>query len=162
MANLGNIVYLTKLQYETLRTNGSITVGDVTYTYNANDLYLIPDENHIYKHNLAITFTYRDDGSLYSMTAYGYIINNSATEIVKTDLIDLFANNAITFINTSNTPSHAGILNYSREQPGVDNYTAVLRLAPVVSSLSPETVTLIDQNVTDNITAFTDTITQLL
>ena len=42
MANLGKVVYLTDAQYQTLVTNGSITVGGVTVTYSENDLYVTP------------------------------------------------------------------------------------------------------------------------
>lgn len=44
MANLGNVVYLSKTEYDTLITNGSITKGSVTVTYNPNDLYLVPND----------------------------------------------------------------------------------------------------------------------
>lgn len=43
MANLGKVIYLTEQQYTTLYTNGTLTVGNVTITYSADDLYLIPD-----------------------------------------------------------------------------------------------------------------------
>ena len=36
------IVYLTEAQHETLVTNGTITVGNVTVTYNPNDIYVTP------------------------------------------------------------------------------------------------------------------------
>ena len=42
MANLGKVVYLTDAQYQTLITNGTITVGGVTVTYSQNDLYVTP------------------------------------------------------------------------------------------------------------------------
>lgn len=43
MANFKGIVYLTNEQYTTLQTNGTITVGDVTLTYDENTLYVTPD-----------------------------------------------------------------------------------------------------------------------
>ena len=162
MANLGNIVYLTKAQYETLRTDGTITVGDVVYTYNANDLYLIQDENHIYKHNIAMTFSYTYSGNPQTMNVYGYIINNSATAIVKTDLINIFGDKTFTITTTGDTGPYSGILSYKKEQHGATNYAAVVRLAPTANELDSLTVTIIDQDVTDVITTFTDTITQLL
>ena len=42
MANLGKVVYLTEAQAQTLFANGSITVGGVTVTYSANDIYVTP------------------------------------------------------------------------------------------------------------------------
>lgn len=44
MANLKNVVYLTQAQYNTLVTQGTITVGGVTYTYDQDNLYLVPKE----------------------------------------------------------------------------------------------------------------------
>lgn len=43
MSDLSKIVYLSAAQYETLKTNGSITVGGITINYSNNDLYLTPD-----------------------------------------------------------------------------------------------------------------------
>lgn len=40
MAALGNVIKLTTAQYNELKTNGSITVGGVTYNYDPNTLYL--------------------------------------------------------------------------------------------------------------------------
>lgn len=45
MANLGKVMYLTQAQYNTLQANGTLTVDNVTYTYNENDLYLVPSED---------------------------------------------------------------------------------------------------------------------
>ena len=42
MAKLGTVVYLSEAQYQTLLTNGTITVGGVTVTYSANDIYVTP------------------------------------------------------------------------------------------------------------------------
>lgn len=45
MSDLSKIVYLSEAQYNTLKTNGTITVGNTTITYSADDLYLTPDQN---------------------------------------------------------------------------------------------------------------------
>ena len=45
MSDLSKIVYLSEAQYNTLKTNGTITVGGTTITYSADDLYLTPDQN---------------------------------------------------------------------------------------------------------------------
>lgn len=42
MANLGKVVYLTDAQAQELFANGTITVGSVTVTYSADDLYVTP------------------------------------------------------------------------------------------------------------------------
>ena len=51
MANLQHIVYLSNAEYQTLITNGSITKGNRTITYNDNDLYITPDTG-ILEHTL--------------------------------------------------------------------------------------------------------------
>ena len=43
MGDLSKIVYLSAAQYETLKTNGTITVGGTTINYSNDDLYLTPD-----------------------------------------------------------------------------------------------------------------------
>ena len=45
MADLKNIVYISNENYETLVTNGSVTVNGTTITYDANDLYITPEES---------------------------------------------------------------------------------------------------------------------
>ena len=42
MGNLQKVVYLTEAQAQELFTNGTITVGGVTVTYSADDLYVTP------------------------------------------------------------------------------------------------------------------------
>lgn len=42
--SLQKVIYLSKQQYNILRTSGTITVGNVTYTYNQDDLYFVPAE----------------------------------------------------------------------------------------------------------------------
>lgn len=62
MANLKNVVYLTKAQYNTLVTQGSITVGGVTYTYDENNLYLVPKETTAPANTLYETSIYMGTG----------------------------------------------------------------------------------------------------
>jgi hypothetical protein len=38
------VVYLSKTQYETLLADGTIIVDDVTITYSADDMYVVPDD----------------------------------------------------------------------------------------------------------------------
>lgn len=42
MGKLRGVVYLTSEQYRTLLTEGSITIGGVTHTYNTDFLYCVP------------------------------------------------------------------------------------------------------------------------
>lgn len=43
MAKFNGVVYLNEEQYETLRNTGTITVGDVTLSFDDDTLYVIPD-----------------------------------------------------------------------------------------------------------------------
>ena len=43
MNNFTGIVYLTEEQYVELKTNGTITVGDVTIVFDENTLYVTDD-----------------------------------------------------------------------------------------------------------------------
>ena len=44
MANLNRVVYLSEAQKNTLFTTGTVTSGQTTITYDANDLYITPPE----------------------------------------------------------------------------------------------------------------------
>ena len=43
MANLKDVIYLSAEDYNTLYTNGTITINGVTLTYDANNVYIVPD-----------------------------------------------------------------------------------------------------------------------
>lgn len=44
MAKTNKIVYVTKAQYSSLITDGYVTVGGVTYTYDANNTYMVRED----------------------------------------------------------------------------------------------------------------------
>lgn len=44
MAKTSKIVYVTQAQYDSLITNGSVTIYGVTYTYDANNTYLVRED----------------------------------------------------------------------------------------------------------------------
>lgn len=44
MADLKNVIYLSKNDYNTLIATGTVTIGGVTLTYDPDNLYLIPDK----------------------------------------------------------------------------------------------------------------------
>lgn len=44
MAKTSKIVYVTQAQYDSLINNGSVTIYGVTYTYDANNTYLVREE----------------------------------------------------------------------------------------------------------------------
>lgn len=44
MAKTNKIVYVTQEQYNALVTNGSVVVGGVTYTYDANNTYFVRED----------------------------------------------------------------------------------------------------------------------
>ena len=43
MANLKDVIYLSAEDYNTLYNNGTVTINGVTLTYDANNVYIIPD-----------------------------------------------------------------------------------------------------------------------
>ena len=45
MTDLKNVVYISNADYETLITNGSVTVNGITITHDSNDLYITPEED---------------------------------------------------------------------------------------------------------------------
>lgn len=44
MANLKDVIYLSNTDFETLVTNGTVTINGTTLTYDENSLYITPDE----------------------------------------------------------------------------------------------------------------------
>ena len=44
MANLKDVIYLSAEDYNTLYTNGTVTINGTTLTYNADNLYIVPDD----------------------------------------------------------------------------------------------------------------------
>ncbi len=58
MSVLEKVVYLTKEQFETLRTEGALTVDGKTIEYQVNDIYVVVDtEASLYRHNVSFTLT---------------------------------------------------------------------------------------------------------
>lgn len=47
MANLSNIIKISQANYNTLSTQGSVTIGGVTYTYDSNALYVIEETGQV-------------------------------------------------------------------------------------------------------------------
>lgn len=45
MANLKDVIYLSAEDYNTLYTNGTVTINGVTLTYDANNIYIVPDNS---------------------------------------------------------------------------------------------------------------------
>lgn len=44
MANLKDVIYLSAEDYNTLYTNGTVTINGTTLTYDANNVYIVPDD----------------------------------------------------------------------------------------------------------------------
>ena len=58
MANLNNYIKVTQAQYLNLLNGGSITKGGISYTYDANALYLVEDGiGSRYLHNIQIVYS---------------------------------------------------------------------------------------------------------
>ena len=47
MANLKDVIYLSAEDYNTLYTNGTVTINGTTLTYDANNVYIVPDDTDI-------------------------------------------------------------------------------------------------------------------
>ena len=45
MANLKDVIYLSAEDYNTLYTNGTVTINGTTVTYDANNIYIVPDDS---------------------------------------------------------------------------------------------------------------------
>jgi len=43
MANLKDVIYLSAEDYNTLYNNGTVTINGTTITYDANNVYIVPD-----------------------------------------------------------------------------------------------------------------------
>ena len=93
MANLSNVIKISAADYATLVGGGTITKGGVTYSYDANAIYLVEDAvvgSTKYRHNF-----YIQSGT--SFIATFSIITNSATPITTiADLRTALHNNGFT------------------------------------------------------------------
>jgi endonuclease/exonuclease/phosphatase family metal-dependent hydrolase len=69
------VVYLSKTQYETLLADGTLTVGDVTITYSADDMYVVPDD---------YSYVTESDLEDYVAEVLGNSFNGSVEKIVST------------------------------------------------------------------------------
>ena len=88
MANLGKVVYLSDAQYATLIANGSVTVGEQTVTYNANDIYVTPsmpydnsNKNKLFLNYQIGRFTYSSGGVNYRYPNYCYYSDGGSMAI---------------------------------------------------------------------------------
>lgn len=58
MVNLTNVIKVTQEQYEKLVGGGSISKGGVTYTYDANAMYLVDGSETVrYRHNIQLVLS---------------------------------------------------------------------------------------------------------
>lgn len=105
MANLTQVIKITQSDYNTLVGGGSITKGGVTYTYDANALYLVEDSstpvvsvnNVTADSNGNISLTASNVGALPSNTTYVSTVNGSSGAVS----LSIPAN----YTSTSKTPS---------------------------------------------------------
>ena len=82
--NLKKIVYLSEAQFETLKANGSITVGDVTVSLDDETLYLTPQEETKKMYGHFYQFAYQDEnGATWYFCVY---FNSSSATAVAADL----------------------------------------------------------------------------
>ena len=99
MANLKDVIYLSAEDYNTLYTNGTVTINGTTLTYDANNLYIVPDDtdtkistalaNYIAKSNT--TGLVKNDGTIdtntYALSSAlsDYIAKSNTAGLVKND-----------------------------------------------------------------------------
>lgn len=83
MANLKNVIYMSNENYNTLITTGSVVIGGVTYTYDANNQYITPDTSVSFEANQGLTSTQKSNARA-NIEAGTY--SKPGTGIPKTDL----------------------------------------------------------------------------
>ena len=91
MANLKDVIYLSAEDYNTLYNNGTVTINGVTLTYDANNVYIVPDDtdakistalaNYIAKSNT--TGLVKNDGTIDTNT---YITSAALANYIQTSL----------------------------------------------------------------------------
>lgn len=99
MSNLQRIVYLSNTEYATLLSEGTITKNGRTLTYNANDLYITPentDEN--------TTYTFTDGTNSFTVTSSdGDIQTVNITPSIANNITGSGTNNYIAKFSGTNT-----------------------------------------------------------
>lgn len=118
MANLKDLIYLSAEDYNTLYTNGTVTINGVTLTYDANNVYIVPDDtdakisaalaNYIAKSNTAGLV--KNDGTIDTNT---YALSSALSDyIAKSNTAGLVKNDGTidtsTYATTSQLPSTMG------------------------------------------------------
>ena len=67
-----NIVYLSKKQFENLRTTGAISVGETTVDYSDKDIYMVSDDGSVVDYDALLSYAKGDivfyEGSIYTPT----------------------------------------------------------------------------------------------
>ena len=113
MANVAKVIQLTQSQYDDLIANGSITVGGVTYTYDANVIYLVDDnewEGAQINSTSGVSVSLKDNtsyyfeafnGSSYATVCFGVINMNSSAVSASTAIIALSANLTSSTVTTN-------------------------------------------------------------
>lgn len=110
MANLKDIIYLSAEDYNTLYTNGTVTINGTTLTYDANNVYIVPDDtdakistalaNYIAKSSTAGLV--KNDGTIdtntYALSSAlsDYIAKSNTAGLVKNDGTILSSNSVST------------------------------------------------------------------
>ena len=117
MANLKDVIYLSAEDYNTLYTNGTVTINGTTITYDANNLYIVPDDtddkistaltNYRTKPTTATTFS----GSVAENTNYilstaisSLTINSIANSSLESNIIFEVTGSSFSITFPANTP----------------------------------------------------------
>ena len=79
--DFGGVVRLTSAQYNTLKRNGSLTVGSQTLTYNPATIYVTTDDNSGVSFITSNSLVYSDGTKLFSNGLEVSTINHSHDSI---------------------------------------------------------------------------------
>lgn len=114
MATFKGIVKLTEEQYNTLKTNGTITVGETTVNYDENTLYVTElsggdsgSGSPLYRHILTVSYTNDNVTYIFGVTLY----NSNQSQMTATD-----------FTNTLNELGESGLIPAN----GISNASGVI------------------------------------
>lgn len=115
MGNLGKIVYLSEAQKDTLFSNGSVTSGNTTITYSANDLYITPDKSID-----TITLNGTNHSAVSGVVNLGHVLTSTDNSIIAPvetsstasqlyNVGDLFVYNDQLYVATASIPTSTNI-----------------------------------------------------
>lgn len=120
MANLKDLIYLSAEDYNTLYTNGTVTINGTTLTYDANNVYIVPDDtdakistalaNYIAKSNT--TGLVKNDGTI---DTNAYITSAALTNYIQTSNTSGLVKNDGTILSSNTVSTQSQSTKFLRE-----------------------------------------------